>query len=741
MKKKILLTLVMVLMLVAVFAVTAFATVITYTADFAETPEVVEGMPVPSTISTTGRVVLKDPNSNTYTTYPTYYILKDQAGFATDYSLLNEKTGITYSDTSIYMIEIPNGISTITDGYFGKNGGSGRTIDHVEKIVILSQNVETIGSSYSQPFRDMPTCKSITFPKSFKKVENVAWTFNNCTALIEVIFEEGSLAELISFPNCSSLERINIEALTNLTTLGEGCFKNCTSLEFTDLDLTHTKLTEIGREALYGCTWLNALALPDTVQTFGYDCFSGNINMYFESDYLPTSLTTVKGRFLKGCKNINNTLIFPEGFTSFETGDGVFEGMTVKANNEGKRYFNLVFLGEMESVRISGGQMAGWANTTTLYFANNVASDLNGRIVQGYTDTNGQKYYLCCDGEKNAIYTEKTDGKLTLEIANNNPNNESSYTPSTGSDGNRYNKINDGSPSFVFCGAEEVEQIFWARNGSTSMGYNIFYTTPYEYDMDAHTTKDEHFCTRKQVQKQNCGYDGIFDVQCIVCDKLDRTVTPATGNHIYTADNDCSTAENCTICLLTVVDAKTHDVKTVIEYLEGYLNFGKVTEYCANDGCTAKDHTGSCPAIFVNNGYSYSGTAILQGFAVNLEALNAYEATGKTVQYGLAVASVAKLGATNTLFDGTTLKEGAFSVSFDDKKQYSIFEMQVTGLVDDYKDAELFVCAYVIDGDTVTYISNGANTTTVEAVTYNQVVANAEASQTTDIIIKKEENV
>ena len=211
------------------------------------------------------------------------------------------------------------------------------------------------------------------------------------------------------------------------------------------------------------------------------------------------------------------------------------------------------------------------------------------------------------------------------------------------------------------------------------------------------------------------------------------------GEHTISGANPC--VGTCGVCKLEFIK---HSESAAIIVEISYSDFTKAGEKvsrCENEGCTHRNAE-PVPAIFVNNGYSYSGTAILQGFAVNLEALGAYEeATGKTLQYGLAVASVAKLGATNTLFDGTTLKAGAFSASFDDKKQYSIFEMQVTGLVDDYKDTELFVCAYVIDGDTVTYISNGANTTTVEAVTYNQVVANAEANQTTDIIVNKEENV
>lgn len=729
MKKKFLLTLTMVLALAFVFAISVFATEITYTADFAQTPEIVEGMPTPTTISTTGRVVLKDLTTNTFKTYPTYYILKDQAGFATDYTTLIEKTGGNYTDSSIYMIEIPNGINKITDGYFGQNGGGGRKIDHVEKIVILSQDIVTIGASREQPFRDMPTCKSITFPKSFKNVYDESWTFNNCTALIEVIFEEGSQAEAISFPNCSALERINIEDLTNLKKLGARCFQNCTSLELTNLDLTHTQLEEIGSSAFYGCAWLQALALPDTVTTFGYECFGSCTNMYFASDYLPTSLTSIKGRFLKNCKNINNTLIFPEGFTSFETNDGIFEGMTTKKDANGKSAFNLVFLGDMTSVQIGGGAISGWANVTTLYFAKNEASDLNGRIVQGYTDTNGQKYYLCCDENKNALYTDKTTGTLTLNVSNDNPNNESSYTPSTGNNGYRYNKINDGSPSFVFCGGENVEQIFWARNGSTSMGYNIFYTTPYSYDMNAHTTKDEHFCSRTQVQKQNCGYDGIFDVQCIVCDKLDRTVTPATGNHIYTVDNDCTTAHNCTVCEKLMIEALEHVLKDIIKYENGYMAAGTCTNRCTNEGCEHSVSSTEVAALFVNKGYTKdeteNGSSLAYGISINKAAIEAYEkASGEVVTYGFIIGAVPDTPTGNLVSaNGEILLAGAVSVNLTeiDYSKYSIYNVKLTSITtDNQKALDIYFNAYAIVEGKVRYFGE-EETETAVAISYNSI--------------------
>ncbi|MBQ7906521.1 MAG: leucine-rich repeat protein [Clostridia bacterium] len=224
------------------------------------------------------------------------------------------------------------------------------------------------------------------------------------------------------------------------------------------------------------------------------------------------------------------------------------------------------------------------------------------------------------------------------------------------------------------------------------------------------------------------GYYAVYDYS--YCEAYNE------GEHTTSGTNPC--VGSCSVCALSFVqhsDAATILVK--IEYTD-FTKTGVKTHYCENEGCTYSSEE-TVPAIFVNNGYSYSGTAILQGFAVNSDALIAYEeANNTTVQYGLVVGSVAKLGATNTLFDGTTLKAGAFSVSFDDKRNYSVFEMQVTGLTADYQDTQLYVCAYVIDNGTVTYISNGANTSTVDPVTYKEIVA-VEAGKTTGIIIPKEE--
>lgn len=193
------------------------------------------------------------------------------------------------------------------------------------------------------------------------------------------------------------------------------------------------------------------------------------------------------------------------------------------------------------------------------------------------------------------------------------------------------------------------------------------------------------------------------------------------GNHEVTEVNPC--VGLCSVCNNNIIKHSDEaELSVSIEYADFTMS-GVKSFTCVNEGCTHQV-TETAPAIFENKGFSYSATSVLQGFIVNHEALDAYELTGKSIKYGLAVASENALGETETLFEGTTLKAGVLSVSFDDKRQYSIFEMKVTGLCEEYYDTRLFICAYVIDGDSVSYISSGSDGRTVKSISYNELVAN-----------------
>ena len=57
---------------------------------------------------------------------------------------------------------------------------------------------------------------------------------------------------------------------------------------------------------------------------------------------------------------------------------------------------------------------------------------------------------------------------------------------------------------------------------------------------------------------------------------------------------------------------------------------------------------------------------------------------------------------------------------------YDIFEMKIIGISDEYKTAELYLCAYaIIDGEVV-YFNNGIESNEATAYTYNDIVLEEE---------------
>ena len=87
------------------------------------TVETIDGFTPPSQlyVCTTQRVLLSDGNGG-YVTYPTYYVTKDSTTFDFDFSKLNAAQPIQYKKASVVMVEIPTGVTTISNSYFAGTG-------------------------------------------------------------------------------------------------------------------------------------------------------------------------------------------------------------------------------------------------------------------------------------------------------------------------------------------------------------------------------------------------------------------------------------------------------------------------------------------------------------------------------------------------------------------------------------------------------------------------------------------
>ncbi len=147
MKKKLLITALVVVAMVCMFAVSVSAAAPTpqkptLDVDFGEV-NYIDGFTAPSElyVGTTERFVL-DLGEGNYVTYPTYYITKNQAAFDVDFGKLNTALGGTsYSKANIAMLEIPEGITTINNNTFS---GTGYTVC---KYVQFPSTITTFGNN------------------------------------------------------------------------------------------------------------------------------------------------------------------------------------------------------------------------------------------------------------------------------------------------------------------------------------------------------------------------------------------------------------------------------------------------------------------------------------------------------------------------------------------------------------------------------------------------------------------
>ena len=155
-----------------------------------------------------------------------------------------------------------------------------------------------------------------------------------------------------------------------------------------------------------------------------------------------------------------------------------------------------------------------------------------------------------------------------------------------------------------------------------------------------------------------------------------------------------------------------------LEGTTGHTNYEKVTfesltsngvrEYgCSNDGCTKYDVSETLKPVFTAKGYSTNPdkNAINGGYSVDLYSLALYERLIGTLKYGIVIANANSFGEKTFLDENNKVNsDKALQVEMD--KQYSNFDCSINFGTNTGMDIDLVICAYVIEGDTVTYIQS-----------------------------------
>lgn len=164
---------------------------------------------------------------------------------------------------------------------------------------------------------------------------------------------------------------------------------------------------------------------------------------------------------------------------------------------------------------------------------------------------------------------------------------------------------------------------------------------------------------------------------------------------------------NCDRCKAYGVakENPVHNIATTIKYVS-FDKAGTKTIGCINEGCT-HGTSENAPALFVSLGYSVSEDGngeVAIGYIVNKEAVKEYkEITKQTVKYGVFIALKDVIGDGFVFKQDGTASNGVLNVPILNN-MFSTFELKISGFVDENKDIEFAMGAYVItEGEEIKY--------------------------------------
>lgn len=157
------------------------------------------------------------------------------------------------------------------------------------KDVVIPSNVISLGRYAFQN-----SCfTSITLPSSLASVGD--GTFKNCSSLAGINFSSGLTSIGCSaFEGCSRLTSLTLPS--SLAFVDYSAFKNCSSLVSINFS---SSLTSIGGSAFSGCRALTSIILPSNLASIGDETFYDCIGL--TSIILPSGLTSIGRSAFSGC--------------------------------------------------------------------------------------------------------------------------------------------------------------------------------------------------------------------------------------------------------------------------------------------------------------------------------------------------------------------------------------------------------------------------------------------------------
>ena len=235
---------------------------------------------------------------------------------------------------------------------FGASADARTAINSIEYIY-MGRNVDA--SAYQnneQPFHNMGNLKTLIIGGTTTTIQGT--TFQGCTALNTVTFEEGNLMSSIgssAFASCTSLTSIDIPAA--ITTIEQSTFNGCRNLSHVTMG---DNVTSIGITAFYN-TALTSFTFPSALTSIGQSAFENS--KLQGTIVLPNALTAIGTQAFAGTQLTEVNI--PASVTSI--GQGAFAPIPTLAH--------IILAEGNTSFQMSGGALLNAAGTRLLVTEHN----------------------------------------------------------------------------------------------------------------------------------------------------------------------------------------------------------------------------------------------------------------------------------------------------------------------------------------------------------------------------------
>lgn len=450
MQKKVLLTLLLVSLLVCVFAIginaagaetDAFGTVTT-----------LDGQTEPTVIDKTSKVVLK-ANDGTYYTFPSHYILADNAtftwkqntavnttlGYAENLSATNLRAYIirmeipegvtqmnptTAGGTTVYedakaMVEvtIPSSMTYIGAYAFQRCyalvtiNGMVEYISRCTRIGDMMLNGTKWGEGVDLVIPEGITVvpknsfqgtkiKSVTFPSTLEEIHERA--FQDCTNITSVVIPASvTVMKNHIFAGCSNLTSVDVSRCTGITEIGQYCFEKTklTSFDFTPFASTFTTMGMGLFNCCYSMTTVTGFELLDEITevpaNMFYQCPLDEINF-------PKNITSIGNYAYFQHKSMQTEIRIPNGVTSI--GNHAF----VRGNASAVSGVKIYLPASLKTV--SNDYTFEYWDFAEMYIPSSFVNVPTG-FVNGTNETGTVYYYT---GDLNGLTISTTNNKALL---------------------------------------------------------------------------------------------------------------------------------------------------------------------------------------------------------------------------------------------------------------------------------------------------------------------------------------